>query len=532
MGRSRKKNLVISAMVLTVTALLLRGAGMLFRVYLSREIGAEGMGIHQLSSSVYLLFVNLSSAGIAMGVTRLVAEELAKGTAASVKRMVRRCCALALILGVTMMSIQFFGANLIARLWLRDERAALSLQVLAPSLPVIALSCCYKGYFTAQERVTGISASQIAEQLFRMAVTFWLLPKALPLGLAKACAAITLATTGSEIFSCLLLAAMYRRDKRRLQTMPNGARPWFGRVIPRLLAVSSPIAIRSCFRSALSSIENAMIPAGLKRSGSSGTDALAQYGRLKGMTLPILFFPSSLLASFSTLLVSKLARSRGEGCPATQERQTISRVIRLTLIFSIYIAGSFWLFAGELGQAIYREPQIGHMLRILAPLVPFMYLESMVDGMLTALDQQVSIMTYNMVDSLLRVALVFFLLPSFGMDGFFVVMYISNLFTSMLSARKLFSVTKLPVKWGSWVIAPLFSIGASGAALWLVLPRMLGALEGVAWLPSLPVLRCIAGLPLAGVFYLIFLFLTGSLTREDFRWAIAGFLPKRKHKPQ
>ena len=72
--RLNKKNLVLNALILTGASLLLRAAGMFFRIYLSNQIGAEGMGLYQLISSVYFLAIHLSSGGIGVAVTRMTAE--------------------------------------------------------------------------------------------------------------------------------------------------------------------------------------------------------------------------------------------------------------------------------------------------------------------------------------------------------------------------------------------------------------------------------------------------------------------------
>lgn len=73
----KKFRLLKNAALLTVTGFFLRGLGMIFRIYISGRIGEEGMGLYQLISSVYFLFITLAQSGISVTVTRLCAQKFA-----------------------------------------------------------------------------------------------------------------------------------------------------------------------------------------------------------------------------------------------------------------------------------------------------------------------------------------------------------------------------------------------------------------------------------------------------------------------
>lgn len=76
MGGAKGQSYLKNAVILTATGLLLRFAGMFFRVWVAGCIGPEGMGLYQLIFTLYTLSVNLATAGISVTATRLVAEEL------------------------------------------------------------------------------------------------------------------------------------------------------------------------------------------------------------------------------------------------------------------------------------------------------------------------------------------------------------------------------------------------------------------------------------------------------------------------
>ena len=102
----------------------------------------------------------------------------------------------------------------------------------------------------------------------------------------------------------------------------------------------------------------------------------------------------------------------------------------ITLVLSFLAGGLFTQFAKEIGLVLYQSEEIGFYLSILGPLMPFMYMESMVDGILKGLGEQLSSFRYTALDSVVRIALIYLLLPRFGMQGFLFVMLVSNLLTS------------------------------------------------------------------------------------------------------
>lgn len=512
-----KKNLVFNAFALTAASLLLRGAGMFFRIYLSNAVGAEGMGLHQLISSVYFLTIHLASGGIGVAVTRLVAER-PEQEGRSALDVVRTALLFSLVTSLSVAALLWFGAELIAEMWLGDVRAAVSLRILAPSLPFIAASACVRGYLTAREKVLRTAAAQIFEQIVRMGITVSVLPLLQPKGLEWSCAAIVIGTTLSEAASFLFLLMVGRLRRGKEMTREQG-------LLSPLLRISMPVTARTCFRSVLSAMENAMIPKGLGKFGISAQQSLAQYGMLKGMAMPVLFFPSSFISSISSLLVSELAAD-----PGVRRKETLGKsacdltcqVLRYAVLFSIFVMMLFLFFSREIGTAFYKEPAVGSMIRILAPLVPFMYLESIVDGMLTALDQQVSVLKYNMIDAVGRLFLVMLLLPHFGMNGFLGMMYVSNLYTSLMCIRKLLQVTNIEIPVTEWILLPLLSAGIAGFSVSALAQLMSG-------MPELLLLgvECL----LSGMIYGGCLLLQGTVTIEEFLVPLRRVLRRRKRVP-
>ena len=440
-----------NAAIMTATGLILRAVGMLFRIYIAGKIGAQGMGVYQLITTAYTMAVTLGTAGLTLAATRICADLLAEGCEGQVKRALHKVVTLGVTAGVITAGFLFFGADFISVNWLTEPRAALSLRILAPSLPFMSVSASLRGYFMARRNVVPPSRAQLLEQAVRIAVVAGLFYVFDPQEIVFSCAVVVVGNTVSEAVSWLILSLGYRKD---LQSLPSDTgRSNHNR--SALLATWMPIAGNQCLATALHTVENVMVPAALAAFWASRETALEQYGALKGMAMPVLFFPFSLLGTLSALLMPEIASAYVQRKKALLCR-LIQRVMLITLVLSIFAALEFTVFAKPIGQVLYQSEEIGFYLGILGPLMPFLYLESMVDGMLKGVDQQFATFRYTMLDSVLRIAAIAFFVPRWGMKGFLFVMLLSNLFTCSMNLGRLIQVTQCGFEWMRWVFKPLF----------------------------------------------------------------------------
>lgn len=447
---------VKNAAVLTVTSLILRTIGIFFRVFLSGKIGAEGMGLYQLIVSIYVLGATFATSGISTAVTRLIADELVCGTARSVRHILRRSILLSLLIGLFSTALIYFGADIISIYWIRDARAANALRMLAFSLPSMGVSSCLRGYFIARRKAAGTSYAQLLEQGVRIGVIALLIDRFSAAGLAMACLAVMIGDTVAEWTSCAFLAIGCHLDKKRTQAeLPtrDSVRP---SVVLRLLAIAAPITAGRYLNTILRTIENILVPNSIAKYSGSQERGLSEFGALKGMALPLIFFPASFLSALSTLLIPEISSANALNQQGKINR-AIERTLHLTLLSSILIGAVFFAFSGEIGVLLYNSEDVGRYLLVLAPLTPIMYAESIVDGILKGLNQQVSSLKYSIADSAIRIVLIVFMVPRWGMNGFLLIMVISNVLTSFLNTHRLLTVTGVKLQWGRWIVRPLLA---------------------------------------------------------------------------
>ena len=408
---ARRKTYLQNAALLTACGLVLRVLGMGFRVVLSSYLGGEGMGLYQLILAVYMVFVSLATAGINVASARLAAQSLARGR--GMAATLRGLCGTALLFGCCAMLLQMLLAGAV------------------------------RGCFLAARRVHPNVIAQLIEQIIRMAIAIAALRVLAQWGAGYGCAAVVLGSTVSEGISCALMFAFAAKTPEFARRADEPLQPYTQK---ELYAIVLPVEGSRLLASGLQAVESSLIPYTLALYTGSRADAMAQYGSLKGMALPLLFFPFSVLSALSGLLMPEITRAHTKG-DTDATRRLVFTMLKVTGAFSLAAGTGFVLFGAPLAGFIYRDVEVGEYVRILGFVAPFMYLESMVDGVLKGLGEQLATFYYSLADSISRIAAIWLLLPRYGMAAFLGIMITSNLFTFTLNlTRMLHCIQKPPPK--------------------------------------------------------------------------------------
>lgn len=489
----RKGSILAGALLLTGGNLLMRLMSIAFNVFLADQIGAAGLGLHQLISTIGVFAILVGTSGVRVASMCLAAEEFGRRKPGGVRLAISSC----LRYGMGVSSLAGLALFLLARpislRLLGQEEAILSLRLMGLFLPFVCLNGVMGGYFTACSKIRQLVVIQFAEHLFSLLLTAGLLLLWAKGDLSRSCGSIILGGSVGTLVNFALLYVLYRRDMAKITPDPE-KKP----MQRRLLHLCIPLALNDYLRAGLNTAEQLLIPYGLARYGGSGTQAMADYGTIHAMVFPVLMFPAAILYSVSDLLVPELSRSRAMG-RKLRILDLGDKCLRLTILFSAAVAGFLFVSAPTLGQLIYGSADASHYLRIFAPMILMLYLDAITDGMLKGLAEQVSCVRYNTFTSLLDVIFLFLLLPRWGIGGYVFSFTVTHAINLILSLRRFLVVTGHRLHPSSlilpWVCAALCTAAA------LALPQI--------WL-------------LPGIFYLFLLcavFLLTELFREkDCRW--------------
>ena len=435
MGKLKK--LAWDAALLTGASLLMRCIGLAYQVWLAGRIGSAGIGLWQLVMSVNVLTATLAISGIRFTTTRLVSEELGRHRE-SVDGAVLRCLCYAALFGSAACLILFFGAEPIGFLWVGDARTVLPLRIIAFAMPMIALSSVWNGYFIASGQAWKTAAVQVTEQIIGIGCVVLALRRVPGEDLELSCAAVARGNLIADAVSMLLICTLYLAERRRRVLRGGGSPALTG----RMLRIAVPLALSAYARTGLTTLENLLVPRKLRSAGYSADAAISGYGAITGMVFPIITFPSCLLSAVAELTVPELTAAQVQN-DRRRIRAVVTKLLRMTLLFSLVTAGGLFLFADILGQRIYHDASLGKYIRIFALLVPLMYMDIVTDGCLKGLGQMMRSMVFNISEAFLGVLLVITVLPVWALNGYIFVLFVCETYNFTLSIHRLVKVVGL-----------------------------------------------------------------------------------------
>jgi len=420
-----------NALLLTGVNLLLRFVSTSFQVYISNQIGAEGVGLLQLVMSVGGLALTAGMAGIRTATMYLSAEELGRKNSQNITWILRGCFLYSIICSGSIALIIYFAAPYIAQHWINNIHTVDAIRLFATFLPLVCLSGCMTGYFTAANRITTLAGIEIAEQLCYMAVTmialrFWAGHNA-----ERACEAVVFGSGISSVLTLLCLVVLRQREN-----MSKGMRiP----VTRRLMETAVPLALGDNLKSGINTTENLMVPKRLALFPGELTP-LATFGVVIGMVFPVLMFPAAILFALAELLIPELAR-----CLASNSQIRIQYLVRrglkVALLYGCVCGGLLFLLAKKLCMQLYKNETAGIFLKTYSILTPMLYCDSITDAMTKGLGQQKICVRYNILTALMDVVLLYILLPKYGMTGYFISFFITHVINFALSLQRLIKIS-------------------------------------------------------------------------------------------
>ena len=441
----RRKSLLGGALMLTGVNLLLRFGSTGFQVWLSGRIGAAGIGLLQLVLSVNMLALTLGAAGGRTAAMYLTAEALGRGRKADADRLLSGCFVYSILCSGAVSAVAFAAAPGLARGWIGSMDALPALRTWAAFLPVICLTGVMTGYFTAANRIGTLAAVEVAEQIFSIGVTVLALRFAETGDRAGSCQAVVLGSCLGAVLTLVCLMVLYGRQAGEGESR--------GPVLRPLLRCALPLAVADDLKAGISATENLMVPRRLGLFAGAG-DPLAAFGRVSGMVFPVMMFPAAILSSLAEVLIPELARCNAVGS-RNRVRYLVRRNLRVGLIYGCICGGLLYLLAEPLCARLYPGEEVAGLLLRFALLVPMLYCDLLADAMTKGLGQQAAVARYSVISNVLDVAMMYFLLPRFGIDGYFFSFTLTHAVNFGLSLRKALTISGVRMNRSFAILTPV-----------------------------------------------------------------------------
>ena len=425
---------------------------MAFNVYVSSKIGSEAVGIFGLVMSVYSFAVTLATTGLSLACTFIVSKCFAKGNFFDGLKAVKSCIVFSLVLSISTSILVLCFSKTISNHWLNSMVTPSPLYLIAIGLPFIAISSVLNGYFSAVRKAYKGAITQFVELIVKIIVSIILLKFGLSKGVEAICNCLILADVISEVCSCILIIILYKIDRWKYCTRKVSIITFK----KEILKITFPVSVTTYIKSGLSTFKQFIIPSRLQAFGLSYNMALSEYGKVNGMTMSVIMFPIVFIGSFSNLLVPEFSSLLATG-NKKRIHDLCHNIFMVTYIFSFYVSSILFIFSNEISLLVFNNLDCATYIKIISPLVLFMYPDNIIDNILKGLNRQFGVMTSNILDLIITISILYFLLPVIGINGYILAIYVSEIFNFTISFFQLYKVAKFKLSIMNYFIKPLIA---------------------------------------------------------------------------
>ena len=414
----RSHPLITGTLLLTVTGLLSRIIGFFYRIFLSQSIGAEQMGIYQLTFPIHILTISLTSAAIQTAISRFVAQSVIAGQHAKNPSCKKTPCnarcylgaglflSLSLALFCTVFLYRF--SDWIAVRFLEEARCAPLLRVLSFTIPFGAVHACINGYFYGLKKTFVPAFSQLIEQAARVGSVWLFFEISMERHQAISISLVTWGMVVGEAAAALFSFSFLPRGRAKGNRLL---------AVRQIFYMSLPLSANRVLVNVLQSMEAVMIPGQLRQYGYSTSESLSVYGILTGMALPMVLFPSVLTNSVSVLLLPAIAEAQEK-----KDKRYILNTVKKACLYCVLLGGActclFLVLGKWMGRTLFGNELAGTFIVILGWICPFLYLSTTLHSIFNGLGNTTSTFLLNVLGLGVRIGFVLYIIPLAGIKGY------------------------------------------------------------------------------------------------------------------
>ena len=408
-----------------------RFVGFLYRVFLSRTIGAEGLAVYQIALSVVGVVITLTSSGIPITVSRLMLKERSRGSPVGEQEVVSAGIFSSVIISAPITLILYFFRDSLSFIF-TDPRCYDVLLIILPAITITSVYAVIRGYFWGNRKYLTYSLIELIEEIVMVVVGVILVLKAPDLfsGAKRAGVAVFV----SYVVSFTLSSLAFVFGKGRLKNPIRKLKP--------LIASSSPITAMRTLTSLTGTIVALIIPARLVFYGWETSVAMAEFGKLSGMALPLLFIPSTVIGSIALVLVPEISQSYYEK-DFLKLKTSVEKSINACMIISVLIIPVFIACGKEIGAFLYDSDKAGVYLSVSAVTMLPMSLSMITNSLLNSVNKERKTLFNYVIGALIMLAVIWIGPKYTGIYSLILAYFLSFTVTALLNA---FALKKVLIK--------------------------------------------------------------------------------------
>lgn len=514
-------NFLVQGSILAAAGIIVRFIGLLYRIPMTRILGADGNGYYSTAYEIYNIGLILSSYSLPLAVSKLIAAKRVREQYQDAKRVFQSGLVFGIVAGGLMTLILLFGADWITTVIFKSPNSALPLKVMAPTIFVFSIMGVIRGYFQGQGNMVPTSVSQIIEQVVNAVVSItasWLFMNwfaARENAGSYGASGGTLGTLSGAVAALIFLSFLmfrYRRQNARLLNQPQAipVDSWKS-TYTMLFLTLTPIILSQFVYQLSGSVDNSMFGLIMDSKGLAEKERASLLGIYSSKYRLLSNVPVAIASSLGTSMIPSIVRSRVQGNHG-EVKQKISLTVKFNMLIAIPCAAGMGVLASPIMRLIFGDSSAltANLMVLGAPAVVFFSLSTVTNSVLQGIDLMRKSVTHSAISLAIHAVLVYVMLNhlNLGVYGLVIGNVTFPLAVCILNWAAIGKVLDYRQEVRTTFLLPLLSSAVMGAAAY-------GIYTATTALSHHYQVGLLTSVPAAMVIYGVLIILTKSVTEEE-----------------
>lgn len=339
------------AILLIICNLIGKVFGAVYRIPLAKILGPVGMGMYQLVFPIYCLILTISTSGMPVAISKLVAENNSRHNFSSSKKIFKISIlflTLASLLGVV---IVVFSAKLISNIQ-GNQSIFICYYGIAPAILFVGVLSAFRGYFQGNLLMFPTAISSLVENIIKMVMGLMLAGRFLEFGIEYAVLGALLGVSASEFVASIFLWVCYLFFKGRKLKNESQINESFKYLSKQIMNLAVPVTLGSLIAPMTSMVDSLLAINLLMVTGFSSKRATTLLGLQSGVVEPLINIPVIIAVSIAMVILPNISKFNAEN---NQEKikNYAEKSMQMALCISAACAICFVIFGRQILNFLY-----------------------------------------------------------------------------------------------------------------------------------------------------------------------------------
>ena len=423
-----KNKFIKSTIFVILLGLIAKLLSMIVKIYTTRNYGLEFMSIYSIVNPLMMFIIVMVQFSLPFSISKLVAKHKDKR-----KDILLSAYVISLTISLLVMILLIIFAKDLSIILFKNIETKHSIMAIGVYAPLVTLTSIYKGYLIGNNKIEITSISQIFEEIARLIFIYLTSSYFINKNVSYGSMGIIIGMWIGEIFQMTSLIILNYKNKINFNKISKNLFFTKPTSYKELLSISLPITVSRLITSFTFSLEPIIYTNISLRNNISIDEITSNYGILQTYVNPILFLPSFFISSISLILLPNLTRLFHEK-KLDKSKELFIKSLSLSIIIGIISSISIFLFSNEISLLLFKNTIGVKNIKILAFPYILYYIESILNTTLHSIDKEKIVLKISIIASIIRIVLLYILIPIFGFIGIEISMLLSILLIILVNS--------------------------------------------------------------------------------------------------